>query len=100
MLCVVHRLDDPEKTHLRKVHRDAHLVHLEAYRDRILLAGPYRDPVTGADCGSMFLMRTDSLEEARRFAEDDPYMRHGVFRHLEVREWTKKTGSVSLPEAG
>jgi uncharacterized protein YciI len=46
----------------------------------------------------MFLMRTENLEEARRFAEHDPYMKHGVFQHLEVWEWTKKIGSLSLDE--
>lgn len=98
MLCVVHRIDNPEKTYLRKVHRDIHLVHLDKYRSKILLAGPYLDPQTGADRGSMFLMQTESLEEARRFAEDDPYMQHGVFQHLEVWQWTRKTGTISLDE--
>ena len=67
MLCVVHRIDNPENTYLRKVHRDVHLVHLAKYRDRILLAGPYMDPQNGIDRGSMFLMEVESLQEAKDF---------------------------------
>lgn len=98
MLCVIHRLDNPENSHLRKVHRDEHLVHLSRWQSRIVLAGPYIDPDTGKDCGSMFLMEVESLEEARRFAHEDPYMRNGVFRHLEVWEWVWKTGSIQMKE--
>ena len=98
MLCVVHRIDNPENTYLRKVHRDVHLVHLAKYRDRILLAGPYMDPQNGIDRGSMFLMEVESLQEAKDFAEKDPYMLYGVFQHLEVWQWTKKTGSIDVKE--
>jgi uncharacterized protein YciI len=98
MLCVVHRIDNPANTYLRKVHRDIHLVHLEKYRSKILLAGPYLDPATGVDRGSMFLMEVANLQEAKDFAEKDPYMEKGVFQHLEVWQWTKKTGSLELKE--
>lgn len=98
MICVVHRVDAPEKTYLRKVHRDAHLVHLAKYRSKILLAGPYLDPETGADRGSMFLMDVDDLQEAKDFAEQDPYMIEGVFQQLQVWQWVKRTGSLEVPE--
>jgi uncharacterized protein YciI len=96
MLCVIHRLDEPSMTHLRKTLRTEHLAHLDKYRDRILIAGPYLDPETGVDRGSMFLMNVESLAQARAFAEDDPYMRNGVFKELQVWEWVKRTGSLAI----
>jgi len=46
---------------------------------KVILAGPLTD---GA--GSLILIEADSLEEARAFAADDPYVTEGIFARYEV----------------
>jgi uncharacterized protein YciI len=42
--------------------------------------------------GGLTIYQAESLDEARKFAEADPYVIHGV-RHLELHEWAMKIGS-------
>lgn len=42
--------------------------------------------------GGLTIFQAESLEEARRLAECDPYVIHGV-RHLQFHEWAMKVGS-------
>ncbi len=46
---------------------------------KVVLAGPLTD---GA--GSLIVIKADSLEEAKTFAADDPYVTQGVFARYEV----------------
>ena len=41
--------------------------------------------------GGMTIFQAESLDEARKFAEADPYVVHGV-RRLELHEWAMKIG--------
>ena len=96
MLFVLHRVDDPSKTALRKVVIEEHRLHLRKYAANIMLGGPYMDSDTGVDRGSMFILEFDTVEEARRFAHDDPYAKAGIFTEIQVWPWTKKTGAFSI----
>jgi uncharacterized protein YciI len=42
--------------------------------------------------GGLTIYQAETLEEARKLAEADPYVMHGV-RRLELREWAMKVGS-------
>lgn len=57
-------------------------------RGELVLAGALAEP---ADRG-VLLFQCDSPEVPRRFAEGDPYVRHGLVRHFEVRPWTTVIG--------
>jgi len=65
----------------RKVHRQAHLDRMDPLdrAGKVILAGPLTD---GA--GILILIEADSLEEARAFAADDPYVTEGIFARYEV----------------
>jgi uncharacterized protein len=65
----------------RKIHRPAHLANLEPLntQGRVVLAGPLIDKT-----GSLIVIEADSLDEAQRFAREDPYTVHGVFERVEV----------------
>ena len=95
MLFVLHRVDDPSKTALRKVVIEEHRQHLRKYAANIMLGGPYMDPDSGVDRGSMFILEFETVEEARRFAHDDPYAKAGIFTEIQVWPWTKKAGAFS-----
>lgn len=78
--------DGPRGVELRKAHRPAHLQRLEALelKKKLILAGPFGDP-----SGSLIIFEAESLDEARLWAEGDPYIREQVFSRYEVRPFTQ-----------
>jgi uncharacterized protein YciI len=64
-------------------HRPAHLAYINRLfkEGKVVMAGPFAD-----GRGGMVLYRTESEEEARRLAEQDPEVAEGA-RTLELREW-------------
>ncbi|MBX3236674.1 MAG: hypothetical protein KF814_11015 [Nitrospiraceae bacterium] len=81
MKFVILGFDGPEGQAKRKIHRSAHLARLEPLnkQGRVILAGPLTDKT-----GSLIVIEAASLEEARAFADGDPYSVHGVFARVEV----------------
>ena len=72
--------------------RAAHLERLRALRDagRLLLAGPCpaidaEDPGPAGFSGSIVIAEFESLEQARAWADADPYIGAGVYQRVEVR---------------
>jgi hypothetical protein len=72
--------------------RERHLARLLALRDegRLLLAGPCpridaEDPGPAGYSGSIVIAEFESLDEARAWAEADPYVEAGVYRRVDVR---------------
>lgn len=81
---------------LRKKARPGHLARLEALRDdgRLLTAGPLPavdgdDPGEAGFTGSVIIAEFDSLEDARAWAEEDPYRSSGVYESVEVVPYKK-----------
>jgi uncharacterized protein len=77
---------------LRAGARAAHVARLEALRDagRLLVAGPCpaidaEDPGPAGFSGSIVIARFDSLEDARAWADADPYVEAGVYARVDVR---------------
>jgi uncharacterized protein len=81
MIFVILGFDGPDGQAKRKIHRPAHLASLEplSREGRIIMAGPFID-----QAGSLIIIEADSLDEARRIAQDDPYTVHGIFERIEV----------------
>ncbi len=86
MIFVILGFDGPDGEARRKVHRPAHLANLEPLDQvgRVLLAGPLTDKT-----GSLIVIEADSLDEARKFALEDPYTVNGVFERVEVHPFTQ-----------
>jgi uncharacterized protein YciI len=86
MKFVILGYDGPEGEAKRKIHRPAHLANMEPLDQagRVVLAGPLTDKA-----GSLIVIEADSLEEARKFAREDPYTVHGVFERVEVHPFTQ-----------
>lgn len=69
-----------------------HLARLSGLRDagRLLLAGPCPaidavDPGPAGYSGSLVVAEFDSLQAARSWADEDPYVAAGVYARVEVR---------------
>ena len=76
--------------------RQAHLARLTGLRDegRLLLAGPCpaidaEDPGPAGFSGSVIIAEFPSLEDARAWADTDPYVDAGVYTRVEVRPFKR-----------
>jgi uncharacterized protein YciI len=81
MKFVILGFDGPDGEAKRKIYRPAHLAKMELLnaQGRVLLAGPLTDKT-----GSLIVIEVDSLEDAQRFAHEDPYTVNGVFERVDV----------------
>ena len=80
----------------RQAARPDHLARLERLRDegRLLLAGPHpaidaEDPGPAGFSGSLVVAEFDSLEAARAWADDDPYVAAGVYQTVSVKPFKR-----------
>lgn len=92
MLYAVISEDQPGSLDKRLAARPAHLQRLETLRDagRLILAGPHpavdgEDPGDAGFTGSLVVAEFDSLEAARAWADEDPYVGAGVYRQVAVK---------------
>ncbi|KRA51388.1 BolA family transcriptional regulator [Pseudoxanthomonas sp. Root65] len=88
--------DGPDVLARRLAARPEHLARLTALRDegRLLLAGPCpaidaEDPGPAGFSGSIVIAEFDSLEDARAWADADPYVAAGVYARVDVRPFRK-----------
>ncbi|CAN7373098.1 YciI family protein [Pseudoxanthomonas sp. LjRoot143] len=88
--------DGPDVLAQRLAARPEHLARLIALRDdgRLLLAGPCpaidaEDPGPAGFSGSIVIAEFDSLEDARAWADADPYVAAGVYVRVDVRPFRK-----------
>lgn len=80
----------------RKGARPDHIARLRALSDqgRLLTAGPHpaidsEEPGPNGFSGSLVIAEFDSLEDAERWAEADPYCAAGVYASVMVKPYKK-----------
>ena len=88
--------DRPGTLEQRLSARPDHLERLQALKDagRLLLAGPHpaidcEDPGEAGFTGSLVVAEFDSLEDARDWADRDPYVSAGVYAKVTVKPFKK-----------
>lgn len=91
MYYVIYAKDKPESLPKRLQARPQHLARLEALKDsgNLLVAGPMpaidsNDPGEAGFTGSVIIAEFDSLEDAKQWAAQDPYLDSGVYDSVEV----------------
>lgn len=92
MLYAIMCEDHPDSLERRKSVRPAHLQRLETLQNegRLILAGPHPaidcdDPGEAGFTGSLIVAEFPSLEDATRWADEDPYGHAGVYAHVLVK---------------
>ena len=80
----------------RKSVRPDHLARLESLKSegRLLVAGPHpaldtEDPGEAGFTGSLVIAEFSSLEEAKNWADKDPYIAAGVYADVVVKPFKK-----------
>lgn len=88
--------DAPGSLEKRLHARPAHLSRLKALQEngRLLLAGPFpaidsQDPGPAGFSGSLIVAEFSSENDAKAWAEDDPYVAAGVYASVSVKPFKK-----------
>ncbi|MBA3031601.1 MAG: YciI family protein [Gammaproteobacteria bacterium] len=96
MLYIIQGEDTPGTLDKRLAARAAHLERLQALlaTGRLILAGPCPaidspDPGPAGFTGSLIVAEFASLEEARTWADADPYVAAGVYARVTVKPFKK-----------
>jgi len=76
--------------------RASHLQRLQGLKEtgRLILAGPHpaidaQDPGPAGFTGSLVVAEFQSLQDARQWADDDPYVTAGVYEEVLVKPFKK-----------
>ncbi len=96
MLYVIYAEDIANSLEKRLSVRPAHLARLQLLSDegRLLTAGPMpavdsNDPGAAGFSGSTVIAEFESLDEAKAWAEADPYVAAGVYQNVSVKPFKK-----------
>ena len=84
----IHCIDKPDSADLRVATRAAHLAHIGALGDAVLVAGPLLRP-DGRAMGSLMIIAFEDRDAAIAFANTDPYHQAGLFESRSVTNWHK-----------
>ncbi|MBC7504272.1 MAG: YciI family protein [Sandarakinorhabdus sp.] len=84
----IHCIDRPEAADLRAATRAAHLAHINARGDDVVVAGPLLRP-DGRAMGSLLIIAFDDRDSAVAFAAADPYHVAGLFESRSITHWHK-----------
>lgn len=96
MLYAIVADDVPGSLDKRLAARPAHLERLKALQEagRMVLAGPFpaidsTDPGPAGFTGSLIVAEFDSLEDAKAWADADPFVAAGVYAGVTVKPFRK-----------
>lgn len=97
MLFVLICRDKPEVgLERRMAARPDHLAYLEAAGEKVRIGGPILTADDQSPIGSMIVIEAGTIDEARRFAQSDPYVKADVFSEVEIYPWRQGAGAVKL----
>ena len=92
MLYMIYGEDVPNSIEQRAAARPAHLARIQEMVDagRVILAGPLPgidsvDPGPAGMSGSLIVAEFDSLDAAKSWIDEDPYVTEGVFARVTVK---------------
>ena len=85
--------EDNENTlEKRQQNRPEHLARLKALQNegRMVLAGPFPaidspDPGPAGFSGSLIVAEFDSLEAAQAWADEEPFLLHGIYKNIMIK---------------
>ena len=96
MLYAIIGQDVPNSLEKRLEARPEHVARLQTLQNqgRLLLAGPFPavdavDPAAAGFSGSLILAEFATLEEAKAWAQADPYVTAGVYAQVAVKPFKK-----------
>jgi hypothetical protein len=79
--------DKPGSVDLRMKTRETHLAYLRGVGSRLMTAGPILAEDGQTPIGSLLIVDAEDMAAARKFADDDPYARAGLFSSSVIWPW-------------
>lgn len=96
MLYTIVGTDYPDSLEKRMAARPDHVKRLQQLQSegRLIIAGPNPaidspDPGEAGFSGSLIIAEFDSLEQAKQWASEDPYIKSSVYQSVEVKPYIK-----------
>lgn len=96
MLYSIVGVDNENSLEARLSVRSDHVARLKALKDegRLIIAGPNPaidspDPGAAGFSGSIIIAEFDSLESARAWADEDPYIKAGAYAKVTVKPFNR-----------
>ena len=87
MIYVVLFEDDDSHADMRPKYMPQHLAFLEQNASNIQIAGPLKQPDSGAGAGGLWLVEADSADTVQSLVETDPFWSTGLRKSVRVLEW-------------
>jgi hypothetical protein len=92
MLYVRLCFDKPDSGHLRDRERSRHRAYLGSGFVKLVLAGPIMADDDSGNIGSFMIVEADSLATVKRFHNEDPFTKAGLFDDVRIHRWDKHIG--------
>jgi uncharacterized protein YciI len=96
MWYMIYSQDVDNSLALRMQVRDQHIARLQVLKSegRLMAAGPLpaidsENPGDAGFTGSLLIVQFDSLEQAKEWADVDPYIEAGVYKNVTVKPFKK-----------
>ncbi len=89
MQFAIYCLDKPGHAETRTNNRPAHVEHLKAHNDHLLMAGPMLSDDSDTPIGSLLVVEMPDRAAVDRFLAADPYSKAGLFQSVSVRPFRK-----------
>ena len=84
--------DRPGTEALRNQHRAEHRAYLASGVVKLVQAGPLMDDANEHNVASFMVVEADSLEVVKRFHENDPFTKAGLFGEVRIHRWDRHIG--------
>ena len=90
--------DDPARGNVRVEQRDAHFDYLARNAAKIRIGGGLRRGSDDPWVGGLWVIETDSREEAVKLCEEDPFFQQGLRKGYRIMEWGRAPcyGAVTI----
>lgn len=89
MLWAISRVAAPNFAELREKGLQAHLDYLKSQKKILVLSGGLTSDDGKEFVGSLLIVNVGSRAEAQAFADDDPFMKAGMFRDVRITRMRK-----------
>ncbi len=88
----VQLIDDPTVPEKRQEHREAHWAYFDDYRDHFIARGATLTDDLEHFISSVLYLEFDGWDDVRRFIDNEPLNRNGVYRDVYIRRWSHALG--------
>ena len=81
--------DKPNHQHVRQEAQDKHIAFLKANQIRLLACGAKLSDDGKSASGGLYIVDSQTREEAEQFIATDPFSRAGLFAEIRITRWRK-----------